>query len=179
MKSTHMPKQQIHKLYLKSRHFHSKHRMPQFAVVECSLCKHSVLEYEVVEHLTSCLYTTFYERRHNGAIGLTYRNYYLLAFILDLIEDYDHVIQKMPPSFTSIIWPIYGYIYANRIGEGYTNIGIGLDCFSRLVIAHVDMLKCKKINIVRHISAQNFTTHYGSLKLNILFDEQQQTALYN
>lgn len=153
--------------------------MTQFAVVECTLCKHSVLEYEAVDHLTHCLYTSFYERRYNGPISLTYRNYYFLALILNLIEDFDIVIQRMPPSFTSTIWTVYGFIYANRIGKGYSNIGIGLDCMSRLVIAQTDSLQTRKLNIVRHINSEHFHTHFGAIRLSVLFDGQQISDLIN
>lgn len=155
------------------------HTMTRWSNVECSLCKSTVLETDVITHLTLCLYSTFYSRGVNAPISHTYRNYYFLALILDLIEDFDITIQRLPPSYTSIIWSIYGYIYANRIGEGYSNIGIGLDCMSRLIIAKIDANFSKKLNLISHIYHNDFTNHFGSIELNVLFEGQELQRLYN
>ncbi len=145
--------------------------MPKISAVECSLCKTSVLENCVIDHLTTCVYYSFYNRPYNAPINNIYKTYYFTAFILDLIEDFDSVLQLMPQSKKSIVWDIYGFIHANRKGNGYSNIGIGLDDICRLAISKHDAACCRELNLIRNINVEHFNA--CAIDLRILFDEQQ------
>jgi hypothetical protein len=143
---------------------------------DCGLCKHAFTEENVVDHFIVCIFKAFEGKRN---IDIKLEEYYIQAYILDLIADFDIRVNTKHRFVRTTVWSLYEHIYLNRIGRGHLSAALNLDDFQRLVLAKVDNIQDRYLNILPDISIKDFTNRFGVINFNVLFSRSQINILKN
>lgn len=144
-------------------------------LANCGLCLSSVSESNIEEHILACIYSAHPSDQSN----ITYKKYYILCYILNLIENFEIDIKPIQTNILNFIFSIYEHFYLFGIGETFKSTLLGVDDFCRLLISKIPWPGDTRLNIVPGLGIDNFLDNEVINRLQIIFSRTQIFDLEN
>ena len=141
----------------------------------CGLCLNCLSEHTIKEHILTCVNSA----DSSDPSNITYKKYYILCYILNLIQNFELDIKPIQPDFLDFIFSIYEHFYLLGIGNTFSSPLLGVDDFCRLLISRIPFPRDTRLNIVPGLDIDDFHDNDVISDLQILFSRAQIFDLEN
>lgn len=148
----------------------------------CQLCSENIFETDCLDHIKICVLNSKNNQKINvfsQKHRLIYEQYFILSFILNIIEEFDYSLHIKFHIIYNFIFEIYVFLYFKNINRSYESALLGVDDFARLCLSKINNFKDKYINIIPGLSLFDFVDNEYIYDLNIIFSRSQIFNLKN